>query len=45
MLDTFRKATPETLAAIFEEMDIRHTREVFLLFAMGSQFDHLIYQI
>lgn len=44
MLDTFRKATPEALAAIREEMEVRHTSEVFILFAMGSQFDHLIFQ-
>lgn len=44
MLDTFRKATPEALAAIREEMQVRRTDEVFLLFAMGSQFDHLILQ-
>lgn len=44
MLDTFKKATPEALAAITEEMGVRHTTELFLLFAMGSQFDHLIFQ-
>lgn len=44
MLDTFKKATPEALFAISEEMGVRHTSEVFLLFAMGSQFDHLIFQ-
>jgi GMP synthase (glutamine-hydrolysing) len=44
MLDTFKKATPEALAAIREEMKVRCTTEVFLLFAMGSQFDHLIFQ-
>lgn len=44
MLDTFKKATPEALTAIREEMGVRHTNEVFLLFAMGSQFDHLIFQ-
>ncbi len=44
MLDTFKKATPEALLAIREEMGIRCTKEVFLLFAMGSQFDHLIFQ-
>ncbi|MDO8590181.1 MAG: hypothetical protein Q7R69_02815 [bacterium] len=44
MLDTFRRATSESLDAVHEEMLIRHTREVFLLFAMGSQFDHLIFQ-
>jgi GMP synthase (glutamine-hydrolysing) len=44
MLDTFKKATPGALAAIREEMGIRHTDEVFLLMSMGSQFDHLIFQ-
>src|SRR3989344_7215364 len=44
MLDTFKKATPAALAAINEEMDVRRAKEVFLLFAMGSQFDLLIYQ-
>ena len=42
MLDTFKHARPEALEAIKEEMAIRQTDEVFLLFAMGSQFDHLI---
>lgn len=44
MLDTFKKATPEALAALREEMDLRQTDEVFLLFPMGSQTDHLIYE-
>lgn len=44
MLDTFKAATPDALAAIREEMEVRQTNEVFLLFAMGSQFDHLIFQ-
>ncbi len=44
MLDTFKGATPEAMAAIREEMEVRHTSEIFLLFAMGSQFDHLIFQ-
>ncbi|MSU74517.1 GMP synthase (glutamine-hydrolyzing) [Candidatus Kaiserbacteria bacterium] len=44
MLDTFTKATPEALAEIREEMNVRRTEEVFLLFAMGSQFDLLIVQ-
>lgn len=44
MLDTFRKATPEALEAIREELEVRRSSEVFLLFSMGSQFDHLIYQ-
>ena len=44
MLDTFKRATPETLETIEEEMCVRRTKELFLLFPMGSQFDHLIYQ-
>ncbi len=44
MVDTFRKATPSALAQIHEEMLVRRTSEVFLLFSMGSQFDHLIFQ-
>lgn len=42
MLDTFKHATPDALEAVQEEMRVRKTREVFLLFPMGSQFDHLI---
>lgn len=42
MLQTFQKATEQALAAIREEMTVRKTTEVFLLFTMGSQFDHLI---
>src|SRR4051812_28900675 len=42
MLNMFKTATPAALAEIRAEMEIRHTTEVFLLFAMGSQFDHLI---
>src|SRR5256885_386614 len=44
MLDTLKHAGPETLAAIEEEKRLRKTKEVFLLFSMGSQFDHLIKQ-
>ncbi|MBI4159782.1 GMP synthase (glutamine-hydrolyzing) [Candidatus Wolfebacteria bacterium] len=44
MLDTLTGATDEALRAIEEEKKVRKTREVFLLFAMGSQFDHLIKQ-
>lgn len=44
MLDTFKKATPAALDAISEEMRVRQTVEVFLIFSMGSQFDHLVYQ-
>ncbi|HYV34012.1 MAG TPA: hypothetical protein VE973_04165, partial [Candidatus Limnocylindria bacterium] len=44
MLQTFKTASKEALAEIAEEKKIRKTTEVFLLFAMGSQFDHLIKQ-
>jgi len=42
MLETFRAATPLALSAIAEECRLRRTREFFLLFSLGSQFDHLI---
>ncbi len=44
MLDTFRGATSEALEAIETEKRVRRTSELFLLFSMGSQFDHLIKQ-
>ncbi len=44
MLQTFKKATDVALAEINEEKKIRKTEELFLLFSMGSQFDHLIKQ-
>ena len=44
MLYTLKKATPEALAQIDEEKKIRQTNEIFLLFSLGSQFDHLIKQ-
>lgn len=44
MLKTFRRADNESLAQIREEMKVRKTKEVFLLFSLGSQFDHLIKQ-
>lgn len=44
MLQTFKKATAEALAEIAEEKKVRKTQELFLLFSMGSQFDHLIKQ-
>lgn len=44
MLHTFKKATQESLAEIRSEKEIRKTDELFLLFALGSQFDHLIKQ-
>jgi GMP synthase (glutamine-hydrolysing) len=42
MLQTFKRATKETLEEIDTEKTLRKTNEVFLLFSMGSQFDHLI---
>ncbi len=42
MLSTFKKATDEAIKEIEEEKRVRKTKEVFLLFPMGSQFDHLI---
>lgn len=44
MLQTFKKATSEALTGIAEEKKVRKTDELFLLFSMGSQFDHLIKQ-
>lgn len=44
MLDTLRHVTPEALREIDEEKRIRKTEEIFLLFSLGSQFDHLIKQ-
>lgn len=44
MISTLRRVTEEVLAEIAEEMRVRKTDEVFLLFTLGSQFDHLIKQ-
>jgi GMP synthase (glutamine-hydrolysing) len=44
MLQTFKKADGKTLTEIAEEKKVRKTDELFLLFSMGSQFDHLIKQ-
>jgi GMP synthase (glutamine-hydrolysing) len=44
LLTIFRTATDAALAEIREEMRVRQTNELFVLFAMGSQFDHLIKQ-
>lgn len=44
MLSIFKKATPEALASIAEELSVRQTKHFILLFSMGSQFDHLIVQ-
>ncbi len=42
MINTLTAVTPEVLEDIAAEQRLRQTTEVFLLFAMGSQFDHLI---
>lgn len=42
MITTLTEVTPDTLAQIAEEKTIRRTDELFLLFALGSQYDHLI---
>ena len=44
MLNTLTKVDKQTLQAIEEEKRVRQTNELFLLFALGSQFDHLIKQ-
>ncbi|MCH7604559.1 GMP synthase (glutamine-hydrolyzing) [Patescibacteria group bacterium] len=45
MLETFTGATELQLQEIGEEKHIRRTNELFLLFSLGSQFDHLIKQM
>ena len=44
MLSTFKHASAEALEAVAEEMRVRQTKSLILLFSMGSQFDHLIFQ-
>jgi GMP synthase (glutamine-hydrolysing) len=44
MLSTFKGISPQALLAIQEEKEVRKTKEIFLLFSLGSQFDHLIKQ-
>ena len=44
MLTIFKTASDSALAEVREEMDVRKVKGLFLLFAMGSQFDHLIKQ-
>lgn len=44
MLKTLTNTSAETLREIIQEKTLRKTNEVFLLFSMGSQFDHLIKQ-
>jgi len=42
VINTLSEVTSEVLEEIAAEQKLRQTHEVFLLFAMGSQFDHLI---
>ncbi len=44
MIKTLTKINPKILKEIETEKALRKTSEVFLLFALGSQFDHLIKQ-
>lgn len=44
MLTIFKTADEVSLAKINEEKEVRGTNELFIVFAMGSQFDHLIIQ-
>ncbi|PIR96396.1 MAG: glutamine-hydrolyzing GMP synthase [Candidatus Doudnabacteria bacterium CG10_big_fil_rev_8_21_14_0_10_42_18] len=44
MLNTLTKADKQTIIEIEGEKRVRKTNELFLLFALGSQFDHLIKQ-
>ncbi len=44
MINTLTKLDQNTLEQIAEEKRVRKTNELFLLFSMGSQFDHLIKQ-
>ncbi|MEK7618355.1 MAG: glutamine-hydrolyzing GMP synthase [Patescibacteria group bacterium] len=44
MLKTLTKVDKIILKEIEDEKRVRHTAELFLLFALGSQFDHLIKQ-
>ena len=44
MLKTLRHVDDKALKELEEEKRLRNTQELFLLFSMGSQFDHLIKQ-
>ena len=44
MLKTLTKVDSKILKEIADEKRVRKTNELFLLFALGSQFDHLIKQ-
>lgn len=43
-LSVFKKATPEAVALLREELEVRKATKFILLFSLGSQFDHLIVQ-
>lgn len=44
MLTILKSASAEALTQVAQEKRVRRVNELFLLFAMGSQFDHLIKQ-
>ena len=44
MISTLKRADQKSLKEIDEEKRIRKTDELFILFSLGSQFDHLIKQ-
>src|ERR1700730_707016 len=44
MIQTLGLVTPAALDEIAEEKRVRKTDELFVLFSLGSQFDHLIKQ-
>src|SRR3989338_3210318 len=44
MINTLTKLDLKTIKEINGEKRVRQTNELFLLFALGSQFDHLIKQ-
>lgn len=44
MLPVLKNASKESLDALAEELSVRRTKHLILLFSMGSQFDHLIVQ-
>ena len=44
MLSIFKSSTKQALEEVAEEMRVRKTKHLILLFSMGSQFDHLIVQ-
>jgi GMP synthase (glutamine-hydrolysing) len=45
VINTLVEVNEKVLKEIAEEMRIRKTEDVFLMFSLGSQFDHLIKQI